>query len=67
MDYPLKEVDRHEYCPKCMYEKLDETESPCNDCMDEPVNEYSHKPLYFKPKEDKAHDKESHASEDVRR
>ena len=32
------------------FEKLTEQEKPCWDCLDEPVNIDSEKPLYFKEK-----------------
>lgn len=46
-----KLVDFVEYCPKCQYEKLKEEDEPCNDCIANAVNLYSHKPIYFKEKE----------------
>ena len=26
-------------------------EDPCHDCLNEPVNVYSHKPVYYKPEQ----------------
>ena len=43
-----KEVDFQTYCPKCIYANTDETDDPCNNCLAEPYNVYSNKPLYFK-------------------
>lgn len=40
-----------EYCKTCKYEKTDESDDICNDCLDEPVNEDSHKPVNWKEKE----------------
>lgn len=28
-----KEVDFKTYCPKCKYEKTEETKDPCNECL----------------------------------
>ena len=47
-----KEVYYHIWCEKCKYANLDEAEDPCNDCLNEPSNEDSHKPVYFEEKED---------------
>ena len=46
-----KEVYFNQYCPKCKHEKLPETDDICNDCMTEPVNLNSHKPVKFEEKE----------------
>ena len=43
----MKEVYFDKYCPTCKHQDLRETEDPCFDCLDEPVNQYSHKPVYF--------------------
>ena len=49
----LREIDFHEYCEKCEYkdDHEDDVNSPCYECLDEPVNVDSRKPLYFKPKD----------------
>lgn len=51
MEDIYKEVYFGEYCKKCKYEKLEENDSPCDECMDEPMNLYSHKPVKFEEKE----------------
>lgn len=51
MEDICKEVYFDKYCGKCKYEKLTENESPCNECMGEPANLYSHKPVRFEEKE----------------
>ena len=43
-----KEVYFHLYCPRCAYFTLPEAADPCDECLAEPVNEDSHKPLHFK-------------------
>lgn len=42
-----KEVYFHEYCKLCQHFKKTEEEEPCCDCLNEPVNTNSHKPVYF--------------------
>lgn len=51
MEDIYKEVYFDKYCEKCKYEKFAENESPCDECMDEPVNLYSHKPVKFEERE----------------
>lgn len=48
-----KFVDFHEYCNKCKSkdDSEDDVNSPCFDCLDEPVNTDSKKPIYFEPAE----------------
>ena len=47
-----KMVDFDKYCSKCIYEKVKETEDPCNDCLTEPMNVDSNIPVCFKSQED---------------
>lgn len=44
-----KEVYFHQYCPRCKHKDVEESDpyGKCNDCLNEPVNTDSHKPLYF--------------------
>lgn len=49
MEYPYKEADFHEYCPKCEYSDIPDVKDPCNDCLDNPCVMYSKKPVNFKP------------------
>lgn len=46
-----KEVLFNEWCCKCKYFKVQEKDDPCCDCLDEPFNIDSHKPVYFKEDE----------------
>lgn len=39
------EVFFEEYCKTCKYKNYSETDSPCAECIAEPVNLYSHKPI----------------------
>ena len=48
-----REVYFGEYCPECKYQELPEEKDPCDECLASPTNEFSHKPINFKPKEDK--------------
>lgn len=47
-----KIVDFQNWCFKCQYFKNKEADPPCDECLDEPVNEDSHRPVYFKEKAD---------------
>lgn len=51
MEIQKKIVYFESYCPKCQYEKVKETDDPCNRCLNYPVNNYSHRPVEFKEKE----------------
>ena len=46
-----KEVYFDEYCKTCKHEKCVGYETPCEECLDNPVNLYSHKPINYKEKE----------------
>lgn len=46
-----KEVYFYKYCKYCKNSDKDEGDDPCNDCLANPSNEDSHKPLYFKAKD----------------
>ena len=43
-----------DYCQRCAHYEEDESDpkSACWDCLDEPVNIDSHRPLYFKEKDE---------------
>ena len=45
-----KEVYFDLYCKTCKHETLDEKDDPCNDCLDNSVNLYSHKPVRWEEK-----------------
>lgn len=49
----MKEVRYDEYCKKCVYEDLDESQDPCDDCLNEPFNIDSRKPVCYKEDADK--------------
>ena len=50
MEDTYKEVYFGEYCKNCKYWEKKETDDPCDECLDNPVNLYSHKPVYWKEK-----------------
>ena len=45
-----KEVYFGEYCPKCKHKDIKEHESPCSECLYEPLNWNSHKPVKYEEK-----------------
>lgn len=45
-----KIVEFGEYCGTCKHEDLPESEDPCYDCLENPVNIDSHKPVKWEPK-----------------
>ena len=47
-----KEVYFDKYCSHCEYKDLKEYKDPCHECLSNPVNLYSHKPVKFKSKLD---------------
>lgn len=42
---------KFEKCMECIYFELPESESPCDECLNEFTNDYSYIPVYFKKKE----------------
>lgn len=51
MDEDFREVRFDLYCRDCTHNEVPETESPCNECLEEPTNLYTYKPTGFKEKE----------------
>lgn len=45
-----KEVDFHKYCKTCKYSKNKDTDEPCDECLENPVNTNSHRPVFWKHK-----------------
>lgn len=45
MDENYKEVYFGEFCKTCKHQTLAEDVEPCHDCLNEPANLYSHKPV----------------------
>lgn len=51
MEVVEKIVEFEKYCLNCKHEALSESEDPCFECLANPVNAYSHKPVKFESKE----------------
>lgn len=51
----LRIVDYEKYCQFCKFKNVDDIkgENPCNDCLDQPVNDDSIKPIDFELDTDK--------------
>jgi hypothetical protein len=49
----LREVDFHKYCETCKFKNdyEDDENSPCYECLDEPVNTDSRKPFGYVQKD----------------
>lgn len=43
-------VEFDKYCETCQHKDLAETEQPCNECLEHPVNHNSHKPYCYTPR-----------------
>lgn len=50
MEQTYKEVYFGEYCKKCLHKDVKEFEDPCDECLTEPVNLYSHRPVNWEEK-----------------
>ena len=53
MNYEYKEVYYDKYCETCKYADMDDTKDPCNECLGEPTNLHSHKPVKYKEDQNK--------------
>lgn len=53
MENQYKFVDFQAYCERCKYKNIkdEDGEEPCNECLGEPVNVNSSKPVKFEQKE----------------
>lgn len=51
MEENMKIVEFEAYCHTCKHEKVDDFEDPCNDCLNCPARQYSHKPINWEEKE----------------
>lgn len=52
-DSEYREVYFGDYCPKCKYEDLEECNEPCNECLDNPINLNTHRPVKFEKQKKK--------------
>lgn len=48
-----KIVEFEKYCKTCYYEKVKQHEDPCHECLSEPTNLHSKKPINYKEKDKK--------------
>ena len=46
-----KEVYFDKYCKTCKYKNLTAADDPCDECLEETVNVYSHKPVKYEEEE----------------
>ena len=46
-----KEVYFDKYCKTCKHKSLKETEAPCDECLGEPLNWNTHRPVKYDKKE----------------
>lgn len=52
MELIYKEVYFHEYCKTCKHCEKSENEMPCEECLTESMNTYSHKPIDWVAKDE---------------
>lgn len=53
MEIEYQEVAFDKYCEQCKHKDRKDFESPCCECMDEPTNLYTDRPVKFEKKENK--------------
>jgi hypothetical protein len=49
-DDGMKEVYFDQYCKTCVHKDVKEEDEPCFACLDEPMNQNSHKPVKYEPR-----------------
>lgn len=54
MDYPYKIVRFDEYCSTCKHYNVDETEEPCNTCLETKAREGTRAPEKYEANEKRA-------------
>lgn len=47
-----KIINFDEYCTSCKYWTIPESEEPCYECLDNPINEDSRKPINYESSEE---------------
>lgn len=50
MDNNYKIVEFDKYCKTCKHSKVKDNEEPCDECLDNPVNVNSHRPVNWEEK-----------------
>ena len=53
MEEGYLEVYFDQYCKTCVHKDKSGVEEPCNECLENPTNLYSHKPVNWVKKEGK--------------
>lgn len=51
MEYREKEVYFGKYCRKCKHWEEEDWKDTCHECLSNPINMYSHKPVNFEEKD----------------
>lgn len=51
MDEHYHEVYFDQYCKTCKYKKTPQEKDPCHECLSEPMNLYSNKPVKYEDKD----------------
>lgn len=46
-----KEVYYYEYCKVCKHRQVKNTDEPCDECLSEPLNLNTHRPVKFEKKD----------------
>lgn len=57
-------IDFDKYCDTCKHRDLKGHFDPCNDCLDNPVNTNSAKPVYYEEDKEKVKEKENKKNEE---
>ena len=47
MEGRVQIVEFDQYCKSCKHEKLAESDSPCDECLEHPVNTDTNAPFYY--------------------
>ena len=51
MQYEEKLVEFENYCKTCEHKDVEQHKDPCHECLSEPTNLHSKKPVNYKKKE----------------
>lgn len=46
-----KEVYYYEYCKSCKHRQVKNTDEPCDECLSEPLNLNTHRPVKYEKKD----------------
>lgn len=62
-DEQYKEVYFHEYCKTCKHKDVKDQDEPCNTCLEDPINLYSHKPVKYEKADNKSVKQKPHVTQ----